>query len=338
MVEKTGHGDEITASGGGTHKFLPPWLNSHRLEIDKAIALVLNSQRPEIKSLAEDAVFRGRKLRGTLALQMIEWCGWKLTDADRVNLLADLARMEILHAMSCVLDDVIDQDDFRRGEPAYHIRQGKATAILLPLLFVNEFAANAELRAKVTQVITGELFDCKLIAKHGHEHFSDPLNEYLLKAVPLFAYAHLMAAKHAKRSAVEVAAAERYGAAMGRYYQVANDHHDFFSLPPDVRGDQQEKILMNFSVPFYFYFKKFPGNDSYLGKEILRRDLAKIIEQCRGEGIEVESAVFLKRLRFVVETNFPGERIPKELYSLLEKINTPQFWGYEYGEKASKKI
>lgn len=81
MAEAPASGVEQPADS--QHELLPDWLNAHRVEIDEAIKRVLSEYRPEIRSMAEDAACRGRKLRGTLSLQMLEWCGWVLKLQER---------------------------------------------------------------------------------------------------------------------------------------------------------------------------------------------------------------------------------------------------------------
>lgn len=335
MTERPEQVVDVKQFNADAHSLLPDWLNAHRDEINDAIARVLNEHKPVITELALDAAGRGRKLRGTLALQLFEWCEWDLEDANRVELLKDIAKIEILHSLSCALDDLIDQDDMRRGEPSFPVRNGKEATIRLTTYFVIHFGLQPDFNKMLTDVVTGEAFDSFLLAKHGIDNYEDPVGSYLQKAAPTFALAHEVAAKQADRSESEIKRAGLYGGAIGKYYQVSNDHHDCFTIPVDARGPMDEMIPLNFSIPFYLYWKKKPEFEKKLGSEVTRQELSEIVAEMKEAGIEEESEQFVQGLRAEIEANFPGDTFPEELGGFLDMVNTSLFWSYKYSESSS---
>ena len=60
----------------------------------------------------------GKRLRPALVF----WCGTLFDPDAEARLLRPAAAVEIFHNWTLVHDDLIDRDDFRRGEPACHVR------------------------------------------------------------------------------------------------------------------------------------------------------------------------------------------------------------------------
>lgn len=69
----------------------------------------------------------GKRLRAILVLLATEACGGNANDA-----LPAACALEMVHTYSLIHDDlpVMDDDDFRRGQPSCHVKFGEATAVL----------------------------------------------------------------------------------------------------------------------------------------------------------------------------------------------------------------
>lgn len=105
------------------------WLADYQDQLNEALDSLANQQQ-DFSPLISDAVIRGRKIRSVLALQYAKWQGWKVSANNRDFMMMDLARVELIHSGSCIIDDLIDGDNQRRGLPAFHVRHGLPQAHL----------------------------------------------------------------------------------------------------------------------------------------------------------------------------------------------------------------
>ena len=102
-------------------------LGSYSGDITKTIEEELSTIVPE--NLAEASVYLtragGKMLRPALTLITAEAVG-----GDRQAALKSAAAIELIHTFSLIHDDIMDQDDMRRGMPAVHKVWGDDVAIL----------------------------------------------------------------------------------------------------------------------------------------------------------------------------------------------------------------
>ena len=102
-------------------------LGSYSSDITKTIEEELSTIVPE--NLAEASVYLtragGKMLRPALTLITAEAVG-----GDRQAALKSAAAIELIHTFSLIHDDIMDQDDMRRGMPAVHKVWGDDVAIL----------------------------------------------------------------------------------------------------------------------------------------------------------------------------------------------------------------
>ena len=102
-------------------------LGSYSTDITKTIEKELSTITPD--NLAEASVYLtragGKMLRPALSLIVSEAVGGK-----RENTLKSAAAIELIHTFSLIHDDIMDQDDMRRGMPSVHKVWGDDVAIL----------------------------------------------------------------------------------------------------------------------------------------------------------------------------------------------------------------
>lgn len=310
------------------------WLTLQARSIEPYIERRFDAE-PSMRALLIDATRRGRKLRGALALRFLDWTGWETT-AEQANRLRDmLSRVEILHAASCIVDDIIDGDMLRRGVPTFHVRNGGAAAALVPILMLTlalEDGDCEQLRPLLTstrRTILGESFDATLVMKDQSSEKFDSLSMYLLKTTPFFSVAHEFAATCANRSLSDCIAAAEYGAQLGALYQLANDYHDIFTLSADVRGNPDDLVLVTFSHGLTCFFEMYPEEAGLVGKRIPRSSLTSLIDRMRASGCDIRAKALVNETRDRVLSAFPGKP-SRELEELLSVVDTPHFWSYKY--------
>ena len=103
-----------------------PVLEQHRAEVEARIIVALSH---DIDSILNQAMMHlinsgGKRLRATLPIIVAQAVG-----SVNPGLYDVGAAIEIIHNFTLVHDDIMDEDDVRRGRPAVHIAFDRATAI-----------------------------------------------------------------------------------------------------------------------------------------------------------------------------------------------------------------
>jgi Geranylgeranyl pyrophosphate synthase len=144
---------------------LESWLRPRRAEIDALLETRLAAVEPDqdpgrlVEAMRYSLLAPGKRLRPLLVLAAAEAVG-RGTD-EPLRLAA--AAVELVHCYSLIHDDlpVMDDDDFRRGQPANHKVFGPAIAILagdalLTLAFAWLAEAGAAARAATTDPLVAQ--------------------------------------------------------------------------------------------------------------------------------------------------------------------------------------
>ncbi|MHB1265077.1 MAG: polyprenyl synthetase family protein [Gemmatimonadaceae bacterium] len=214
-----------------------------RAVIDGAIASVVERHVPPGVSRTADAIGYalaggGKRVRGRLLLAAYRAAG----GAGDASLLA--AAVEIVHAYSLVHDDLpcMDDDDLRRGRPTVHRAFDVATATragiaMVPLAVLAAVEAAAALGLDVSRaaaitralmrasgaggMIGGQLMD---LEGEGREHAVEGLERiHRAKTGALIAVAARLGGEAAGAPPARVEALDRFGAAIGLAFQIADD-------------------------------------------------------------------------------------------------------------------
>ena len=283
--------------------------------VDEALESFLPPVAGEFARLVEamrHSLFAGgKRLRPALVTECCEVAGGRLRDA-----LPAACAVEMIHTYSLIHDDLpaMDDDDLRRGKPSCHRAFDEATAILagdalLSLAF--ETAARTEPAAVAREVVRtlaraagpqclvgGQMLDV------AHEAAQQGAKAALeaVEAIHDHKTADLFAASCRSGALVgtggrgkidgKVESLERYGRALGRAFQIADDILDATSTPEELG--------------------KTPGKDAAAGKatypaavglEKARARARELVEEAIGELEEFGGrAECLRALaRFVVE-------------------------------------
>lgn len=145
--------------------------------------------------------------------------------------------IELVHTLSLIHDDVIDDDDLRRGVPSVHVAWNQSTAIVAgDLLYARAFelvgqtSAPPETRLECTRVLAracqrlceGQARDLAL-THDGPEGEAEYLRTVAEKTGALFAAATEIGARLAGDDAAVAAALARYGESLGMAFQLHDD-------------------------------------------------------------------------------------------------------------------
>ncbi len=184
----------------------------------------------------------GKRFRGMLTMLTCEALGGSPDDA------VDAAvAIELVHASSLALDDIIDGDTTRRGRPASWVVYGiprtvLVSNLLVPLaqLLVERYGLDTVARTARAwlEVTRGEILDVFLPGVDGSDLYRRIID---YKTASLFELAIYLGLKAAGREAAEHMGFSAYGRVLGEAYQVADDIVDLEEIAR--RGGEAPRIL-----------------------------------------------------------------------------------------------
>ncbi|MFB6107085.1 MAG: geranylfarnesyl diphosphate synthase [Halobacteriaceae archaeon] len=176
---------------------------------------------------------------------------------DPVDVMAAAVSIEVIHSFTLIHDDIMDDDDMRRGVPAVHRAYDEATAILagdtlyskaFEIMLQTEAPANDTLESievlasTCTHICEGQAMDVNF------EHADDVLPEDYLEMVELKTAVLYGAA--AAVPAIVLGAEEdvvddlyQYGLCVGQAFQIQDDVLDL-TVPSEKLGKQRGSDLV----------------------------------------------------------------------------------------------
>jgi octaprenyl-diphosphate synthase len=174
----------------------------------------------------------GKRVRPAVLLLFARALG---ADGERARDLALVS--EWVHVASLLHDDVIDRAGARRGKPATHRIYGDHAAVMTGdyllaraiqqlLLRGDGDGAGVALGAAVAALAEGELLEAQLRGRFDVS-LADLDAVAARKTAALLAWSCGAGARAAQASPLVVAAAEGYGAELGRAFQLADDALDY---------------------------------------------------------------------------------------------------------------
>lgn len=218
---------------------------------------------PELYALTEG----GKKLRGILTCLVCDMLTGDESTAEQKTKALDLAcTVEVVHSLTLAADDIIDQDEMRRGKPSLYTLKGFSTAFLeiisglsVPYSMVSPYGqayvdAVSETQREMCMGVLKEILK-DLPATRLYEIVIDK------KTGALFSLAARFGAMAADASEGDVEVMAKYGLHLGRAFQIKDDIDDFIGVvagkkEPDVitgteflllRGMKIDEILKDWS-------------------------------------------------------------------------------------------
>ncbi|MEZ3115044.1 geranylfarnesyl diphosphate synthase [Halobaculum sp. MBLA0147] len=210
----------------------------------------------------------GKRLRPTVSLLVGESLGdvapmtadfrsFPALDGWEFDLLRAALSVEVIQSFTLIHDDIMDEDDLRRGVPAVHVEYDTETAILAgDTLYAkafemisdtgarpeNEVAAMHRLASTCTRICEGQSLDV------AYENRTDVTpDEYLemveLKTAVLFGASAAIPASLMGADDEVVQELYRYGTEVGRAFQIQDDLLDL-TTPSEKLGKQRGSDLV----------------------------------------------------------------------------------------------
>ena len=177
----------------------------------------------------------GKRLR---PLMVIKTCEMLNGNVKKATVMA--TSLELLHNFTLIHDDIIDEDEFRRGTPTTHIKWGVPVAIsagdaVFSLVFnhlVNELE-NYETKPKIINNAVKTLSKSALIVCEGlvqdvsPEKYVNSVNDYLdmitRKTAELFDTSCYLGGLSAEANDIQLFELSKYGQNIGKLFQIVDD-------------------------------------------------------------------------------------------------------------------
>ena len=174
----------------------------------------------------------GKRIRPTLVLLVAKALGGCNEES-----ICFAAATEMIHNATLFHDDVVDKSPLRRGKPTLSKMVGPSAAILVGDFWlsraVNLFVATRHQSEAIvlfskalSNLAEGEMLQMQKAADNDTSE-DDYLQIIYCKTASLFEAACRVAAASVEASAEQVEAAGRYGAALGRAFQIRDDIFDY---------------------------------------------------------------------------------------------------------------
>jgi len=272
------------------------YYESRKKLVDEAVLKFLESE----KLTDFETPKGGKRLRGVLVLLVCEALGCNVNEA-----LDGAVAVELAHAASLDVDDIVDLDILRRGKPAEWVRKGitkvalGSHALVASSMKIVEKYGSEALSIFVDtygRMVRGEIMDLKL----------ESLYESVIaaKTASLYAAAATLGALIARRSDLRNLA-YNYGLYTGIAFQIADDIVDTYEI---VEEFNIRKLLEPSTLLFM----------GYLGLESLIRNPLKLITHGLSSIKDVVKDVAMKKLE--------------------ERIRTAQSFAYQFPESQYKPL
>jgi octaprenyl-diphosphate synthase len=219
----------------------------------------------------------GKRIRPLLTLASAKLCGYKDGSRD-INLAACV---ELIHSATLLHDDVIDNNDLRRGIKTSNAIWGNQSSILVgDYLFSRCFEIMVEdgsqeilklLSSTSSKIAQGEVLQLEHKGEIDilEETYFDIINS---KTAALFAAATRVGACITNKNKKEKDALESYGRNLGLAFQIADDVLDYFSTKT-IFGKEIGKDFFEgkITLPIIFLYQKTNEDEKIFLKKIFKK-------------------------------------------------------------------
>ncbi len=281
----------------------PMWEPYPRLQSDlQSVLQVIESHLQihdkQIEATIKDLVYSGGKLLRPAYTLLCSQIG-DVTHQEKERSIAVAAALETLHMATLIHDDVIDEADFRHGNPTIHTQQGNQFAIysgdyLFCVCFtiLSKYArtlAHLEFNARsMEKILTGELDQLHARYQKGTS-IKDYLTRISGKTAQLFAVSCYSGAVTSQATRRQTMLAWNMGHYIGMAFQIIDDildfKGDFNTMRKPTLADIRQGV---YTLPLIYALREQPEQlHPYLDKKADLTDeelmeILAIVEKTKG--------------------------------------------------------
>ncbi|MCC6670794.1 MAG: polyprenyl synthetase family protein [Planctomycetes bacterium] len=286
----TGAPSPLPRPGGAFARFTAEWLPRVEAALDALLPPPAEDPAVLHEAMRYSLFPGGKRLRPMLALAAAQACG-----GDVGRALVPAAALELLHTYSLIHDDLpcMDDDDLRRGRPTNHKVYGEAMALLAgDALLTLAFAGAAEGGAEAVAVLARAAGSLGMVGGQAGDILAEGAQRDTL-ALPKLQWIHDRKTGALITAALEIgwlaggctgpgrAALRRYGACIGRAFQIADD-----VLDVTATAEAMGKTTGKDAAAHKLTYPALLGVAASLAcaEELVREALALAPQACAGPG------------------------------------------------------
>lgn len=316
----------------------PEWYQDARNAFEIQFALYLDRLGDsKLGSIATEALKPGRRIRPTLFYSF--WHAQKKSYPNDIDSLPAIA-IELFHAASIIIDDIIDQEERRRNKLPFHYRYDLNIALLASHYLVAEAYHSLEphpLAEKLFSAATlcyrragqGELWDTNRDIEFS---VAEQQTRSLDKTVAFFQFVGRSLDICLNQAAAHY---EAIFSMLGKNFQISNDVTDLIFLNESNRYDPDHSYRINLSFLMPLLLEKSIIKEDEIFQSVPYKRLIELSRAARNE--IGDSKAYLHHLfepeRILVKGSPLSPPEQSLVMKFLDNLEQPSFWLHAHSTK-----
>lgn len=283
----------------------------------------------DIREIIKFSLFPGRRIRPALYCTF-----WKdlYEDFPKGIDLRPVYALELFHAASIIVDDIIDQDEQRRNKEVLYKKVGVGKASLTSHLLVSlgfKLISTSRKSKSLTRICSecynessiGEYADISRLSNYSIEEQS---SKALEKTKGFFTFIGKSLRLYSK---INHDIVKLFGI-LGESYQVSNDFHDFLSVNKNGRYLSGKKYKLNYSAVIPELIRHKIVSEDTLKSPITYKELSQIVLNARkilGSEDDILASYIESTAIKTRELKLPYKLRSRSI-EFLDLLGHPKFW------------
>jgi hypothetical protein len=318
--------------------FYPEWMKQSQQKFDNDLSVYLgaitkNDYYDDILLLS---LFPGRRIRPILYYSF-----WKHLKGNYPtgNEIYTPISIELFHAASIVVDDIVDEDIIRRNKTSLFKIYGEKVSIIISHLLVSigyQALQKTNYRSELFELwnrayqeaALGEIADVYRIKAYNlREQGKLSIN----KTVSFFKYIAECLCLYTGTSNNLISLFEK----IGYLFQYSNDVHDYYYFIKNVRGSKTNGYRLGYSLFLSELLEKGIVNDSMIATLLTYEDMVDISKSIQ-KNLDTYENIIEEKVRLIMKdlksSRIEGAYIDLSL-EFFETLKNPLFWEHHHEYK-----
>ncbi|MFQ6089298.1 MAG: polyprenyl synthetase family protein [Candidatus Methanofastidiosia archaeon] len=285
----------------------------YRALVDERIHQLFEDDHPAIKEISLYHISEGKRVRAVLGILVCQTLGGSLEDA-----LPYALTVELLHNVSLIYDDMIDEDSSRRGKKTLHLKYGPKNALIAANYIT--YKAFEVFSERVTPKALKELsraarmtsFGEKLDIDFSRMREEDYLEVCKAKTSHQFLVASSLGAMAVTEDEKILEKVRSFGQNFGIAFQIQDDVLNILGKKLVVGKSIGSDVLMR--RPNYVLVKAF----ELYGDELYEGNVLEMVRESEAPDLaRFEAKKYIKKAKEAIG-DFPDSKYKRELFKISD--------------------
>lgn len=310
----------------------PQSMSPFREEVNLMVTDFIDSRTPEfLRGITTHALFPGRRVRPALMLMLASTS----SPENQKDLKTLCLGIELLHRSAIIIDDLVDLDTERRGEPTFHTYYDPYTAILISHFLTAEALRLGSDLPEQTRCGLDSTYSAMSISELAdispQSLFDNPVQTYkdtvVQKTAALFELALLGASGTIDTGEQMEFQADKLGHLLGSYYQMTNDRYDVYYARKMERGiKKHHRVSLN--LPHAILLDQHSEDTNYSDGVLTTASFSRLQRRLQQADIQTRTDAIIADVR----KEFEGELEKSPLHwqstlkAFLTWVDSPAYW------------